>query len=325
MRKLREFYIGVVPPTGNYANLENLPAINGVVLTPNTTLADLGLTGIYKFKGSVATKSDLPTSGVSVGDVYDVKDIGSNFAWTGTDWDDLGPLIDLTPYLLKSDAETTYATKGEIPNLAPYLLKSDADATYATKSEIPNLTPYLLKSEASTTYATKSEIPTLTSQLDNDSGFLTEHQDISNLATKEELSQALSNIDLTKQGSGVPTTSTEGSVGQIYVDITNNEAYICVNADSNNFTWKKITYTPTSTTVVLSSNNWDTTNRTYTIPVVGLTADTILWVAPTVSADNANETHFATYGIKAIQQNNNSLVINCTVIPNMDISIDIIM
>jgi hypothetical protein len=252
MRKLREFYVGVVPPSGNYANLENLPAINGVVLTPNTTMADLGLTGIYKFKGSVTTKSKLPTKGVSVGDVYDVQDTGSNYAWTGTEWDDLGQLVDLTPYLLKSDATTTYATK-------------------------------------------------------------------------EEVSQALSNIDLTKQGNGVPTTSTEGSIGQIYVDITNNEAYICVNTDSDNFTWKKITYTPTSTTVVLSSNNWDTTTRTYTIPVVGLTADTILWIAPTVSVDNANESHFATYGIKALQQNNNSLVINSTVVPSMDISIDIIM
>lgn len=35
--------------------------------------------------------------------------------------------------------------------------------------------------------ANKSEIPTKTSQLTNDSGFLTQHQDVSNLATKNEL------------------------------------------------------------------------------------------------------------------------------------------
>ena len=37
-------------------------------------------------------------------------------------------------------------------------------------------------------YASKSEIPTKTSQLTNDSEFLTEHQDISDLATKAEVS-----------------------------------------------------------------------------------------------------------------------------------------
>jgi hypothetical protein len=50
-------------------------------------------------------------------------------------------------------------------------------------------------------YATKAEvaeiedkIPTKVSDLPNDKGYLTEHQDISNLATKEEVEEAISNI-----------------------------------------------------------------------------------------------------------------------------------
>lgn len=43
-------------------------------------------------------------------------------------------------------------------------------------------------------YATKSEIPTKTSQLTNDSGYLTSHQDISNLATKAALDEAAAKI-----------------------------------------------------------------------------------------------------------------------------------
>lgn len=43
-------------------------------------------------------------------------------------------------------------------------------------------------------YAPKSSIPTKTSQLTNDSGFLTEHQDISNLATKSELNNKVDKV-----------------------------------------------------------------------------------------------------------------------------------
>ena len=43
-------------------------------------------------------------------------------------------------------------------------------------------------------YASKSEIPTSTSQLTNDSGFLTEHQDISGLATNERVQEISNSI-----------------------------------------------------------------------------------------------------------------------------------
>ncbi len=43
------------------------------------------------------------------------------------------------------------------------------------------------------------------------------------------------------QDAGAPTTSTVGSVGQFYVDTTNQDAYICVDDTSSTYTWKKIT------------------------------------------------------------------------------------
>lgn len=48
----------------------------------------------YKYKGSVATYGDLPSSGNVVGDVWDVQATGVNYAWTGTAWDELGPFVD---------------------------------------------------------------------------------------------------------------------------------------------------------------------------------------------------------------------------------------
>lgn len=64
------------------------------------TAAQLGLSNAYKYKGSVETYEDLPTSAES-GDVYNVVKgdkeqgiaDGANFAWDGTKWDNLGGLL----------------------------------------------------------------------------------------------------------------------------------------------------------------------------------------------------------------------------------------
>ena len=48
------------------------------------------LAGVYKYKGSVATYSALPSTGLTVGDVYNVEADGMNYAWTGSAWDALG-------------------------------------------------------------------------------------------------------------------------------------------------------------------------------------------------------------------------------------------
>ena len=53
------------------------------------------ITAMYRYKGSVASKSDLPTKGNTTGDVYDVGD-GMNYAWTGSKWDALGEVFSIT-------------------------------------------------------------------------------------------------------------------------------------------------------------------------------------------------------------------------------------
>lgn len=75
---------------------------------------DAKVSSVYRFKGSVATYSALPTENNTVGDVWNVEDSGANYAWTGTAWDKLSETIDLTPYLTKNEAGSTYATKDEL-------------------------------------------------------------------------------------------------------------------------------------------------------------------------------------------------------------------
>ena len=100
--------------TGNYATkteLEN--AIDGIEPYDDTELKN-EIAGIkakassaYHFKGSVANEAELVNvENPEVGDVYNVIDTGMNFAWTGSDWDNLGAFVDLSPYALDEDIQS---------------------------------------------------------------------------------------------------------------------------------------------------------------------------------------------------------------------------
>lgn len=60
------------------------------------------ITGIYKYKGSVASEALLPSGSQSVGDVYNIETAsqygaaGANVAWNGTAWDSLGEIFTVT-------------------------------------------------------------------------------------------------------------------------------------------------------------------------------------------------------------------------------------
>ena len=62
------------------------------------------VSAVYKFQGSVATYSALPSNltQANAGWVYDVLDTGDNYAWTGTAWDKLAGTVDLSGYVQKT-------------------------------------------------------------------------------------------------------------------------------------------------------------------------------------------------------------------------------
>lgn len=55
---------------------------------------------IYRYRGSVATVEDLPTDAAE-GDVYNITSTGANYAWTGTQWDNLGVVQEIDPAPVK--------------------------------------------------------------------------------------------------------------------------------------------------------------------------------------------------------------------------------
>lgn len=78
------------------------------------TAAQLGLATVYKYKGSVETYADLPTSEQQIGDVWNVETAdpdhgikaGDNVAWDGAQWDILGGNHDLSGYAQLNSVNT---------------------------------------------------------------------------------------------------------------------------------------------------------------------------------------------------------------------------
>lgn len=89
------------------------------------TAAQLGLATVYKYKGSVETYADLPTSGQQVGDVYNIKqadpdhniEAGDNVAWDGEKWDILAGDTDLSGYAQLNSANTFTAANTFAKNI----------------------------------------------------------------------------------------------------------------------------------------------------------------------------------------------------------------
>ena len=92
------------------ANKATTLAGYGITDAYTKTEVDAKVSSVYRFRGSVATYANLPTTGQVVGDVWNVEDTGANYAWSGSEWDKLSETVDLTPYLTKEDAASTYAT-----------------------------------------------------------------------------------------------------------------------------------------------------------------------------------------------------------------------
>lgn len=65
----------------------------------------------YKYKGSVATVGDLPATGQTAGDVYDVQATGMNYAWNGSAWDSLGQYVDTSLFWQKTELTALTVTE----------------------------------------------------------------------------------------------------------------------------------------------------------------------------------------------------------------------
>lgn len=110
------------------------------------TAAQLGLATVYKYKGSVETYANLPTSGQQVGDVYNVKqadpdhniEAGDNVAWDGEKWDILAGDTDLSGYAQLNSANTFTAANTFNSNIVVRAATAAGSAGVITLGEKPS-------------------------------------------------------------------------------------------------------------------------------------------------------------------------------------------
>lgn len=109
----------------------------------NTTYAKKSdISNVYKFKGTKTNYSELPTTGVIAGDVWNITNAdaehgikaGDNVAWNGTAWDNLSGVTDLSGY---ATTTTTDAMSADIKKLMdkafPFTVKVSLDKTLVKK------------------------------------------------------------------------------------------------------------------------------------------------------------------------------------------------
>ena len=88
-------------PTENSLN----PVTSGGIYQAFAT----AVSGVFEYKGSVATVNDLPSSGNRGGDVWNVQATGMNYAWNGTAWDAQGTEFNIES-ISNADIDTILAS-----------------------------------------------------------------------------------------------------------------------------------------------------------------------------------------------------------------------
>ena len=227
--------LATVATSGSFADLQNKPTtISGYGITDAYTKTEIDnkVSSVYKYKGSVAAYANLPTTGQVIGDVYNVEDTGANYAWDGTQWDKLGETIDLTPYLLKTDAASTYATITNLNLKAPL---------------------------ASPTFTGTPKAPTASAGTNT-----------TQIATTAFVQSAISANSITLTATNPALTATNGLCTWTISNTLNNADVICSvrEASSGEEVFASITYSAAS--IVVKINSTETiTAGTYKAVIIG--------------------------------------------------------
>lgn len=141
-----------IPDVKSWALAANKPSYTFSELTTHpTSLGGYGITdaytkteidglvsGVLHYKGTKATVSALPSSGNATGDVWHITADGSEYAWDGSAWQELGTAVDLSGYV-----PTSRTINGKA-------LTSNISLTASDVSALPSSTTYVSSFNGST-------------------------------------------------------------------------------------------------------------------------------------------------------------------------------
>lgn len=112
--------LNLTKPSYTFSEIGSKPTtISGYGITDayTKTEVDNKISAVLRYKGVKATISALPSSGNVTGDVWHVTEDGGEYAWDGSDWQELGKSIDLSNYATKATTLSGYGiTDANITN-----------------------------------------------------------------------------------------------------------------------------------------------------------------------------------------------------------------
>lgn len=252
-----------------------LTAGTGIEITGENVINVTLDTNIYQVVES------LPDSGINPNKIYLVlnsksgeTNLYTEYIYVNGKWEKIGEYkaeVDLTPYLKSSEAASTYATKSELAGEASEREQAITNLTATVQGKLDTATyneekaTFETKENVAATYQPKgsylTEVPAeyvtdtelnekgyATQAWVNEQGYLTEHQDITGLATKEELN---GKQDTLVSGTNIKTINSQSLLGEGNIEITVESGITDAPNDGNTYArkdgnWEKIIIPDTS-------------------------------------------------------------------------------
>ncbi len=122
-------------PSYTFSELTSHPtSVSGYGITDAYTKTEVDgmVSGVLHYKGTKATVSALPSSGNTTGDVWHITADGSEYAWDGSAWQELGTATDLSGYVPTSTKVNNKALSGDITLTASDVGALPSNTTYVS-------------------------------------------------------------------------------------------------------------------------------------------------------------------------------------------------
>ena len=147
-------------PSYTFSEIGSKPTtISGYGITDayTKTQVDELISGVLHYKGTKASVANLPTSGNTTGDVWHITADGSEYAWDGSIWQELGTAVDLSSYALKTEIPTVPTNISAFTNDSGYITSYTDEKMKWTASTSSN-TYYPLQSTSTATTSTANTL-----------------------------------------------------------------------------------------------------------------------------------------------------------------------
>lgn len=105
----------------------NVPTKTSHLTNDSGYLTSSDIASVLTYKGTKASVANLPSTGNKTGDVWHITADGSEYAWDGTIWQELGTTIDLSGY----------ATTAYVDAAIPQVYSSTNTGGYLTMATLP--------------------------------------------------------------------------------------------------------------------------------------------------------------------------------------------